>query len=982
MLGPLEVRDDAGDVPVRRGRPRRLLLALLVRPNEPVGFETLIEQLWGGRPPQNAANALQVLVSYLRKVIGPGSPAVRLETTESGYRLAVTRDAVDALRFEDVVMAGPGERDPAPRLAELDAALALWRGAPFSEATYDDFAAGEIVRLNELRVLASEQRIDALLELGRQQEVIGLLGQLVAEHPLRERFHAQLMVALYRSGRQADALRAFDAARTRLAEELGLDPGPELRALQRAVLEQADEIATPARAATGPPDAAAPAARGEVGMKAERGAEGAPTPIPTSVTPLFGRGDVLEHLAEVMAAHRIVTLTGTGGAGKSRLAAALATDAAARAAVWWVDLTAADDRDSVLSTIAAATGAPSRPDDDGESMIAFLSGRTGLLVLDTCEHVIDQVRDIVTRVVASGGALDVLATSRQPLRLDGELAWPVPPLALPDPAALDLETVRDVASVQLFCARAASARAGFALTTGNVDAVARICLLLDGIPLALELAAAQIAMFGPGRLLGLLDDRLRVLVDDRATGRRQTLRSTIDWSFQLLEAEERSFLARLSVFAGSFDVEAAIVVAGHDLTRDGYELLLALVRQSLVTTDADDRFRLLDTIRAFAAERLDDADGAATRQRHARWFTDFAVEADRQLRGGDTDGWVRALRAELPNLREALQAGFASDDPASGVQLAAALGWFWGIEGLFAEAEQWLRAAAAAAIPETIDAATVLAGQAVHAASLGDLERAEACSRDAARIHEAHGDRRGQARSLLYLGIAQWGLGALDDAAATQDLGAALYRADHDDWGLGLTLLLRGRTGADRDEEDLDQLLDTALAVSRRAGDTHVIGLCLDQRSREALRQGHVELAVQLGRESLEHNETAGYVEGAIASMHALGAALAAQGHLADARSLHRRAMAAAVELDHPAAMAEGLERLAGTDAAADPVLARTYLAAADALRARRAVPRPPSFARQLEPARTTVAAALDDDRAARADRAGALLDLHAFLET
>jgi tetratricopeptide (TPR) repeat protein len=308
--------------------------------------------------------------------------------------------------------------------------------------------------------------------------------------------------------------------------------------------------------------------------------------------------------------------------------------------------------------------------------------------------------------------------------------------------------------------------------------------------------------------------------------------------------------------------------------------------------------------------------------------------------------------------------------------MAAAASWFWGLEGLFAEAQRWLDQARAVDDLEPEVRAAILMGQADHAASLGELDLAVATARSAAALYEQVGEPRGLARSLLYFGVALWGLGRLDEAAAAQDRMAATFRSIGDEWGFGLALLLRCRTAVDLDEDGIEENLDTALAIARRGGDPHVIGLCLEQRSRVALRAGDVDLAIELGRQSLDHNQQVGYVEGIVASMHALGAAMAVAGRPDEARALHEEGMALAVDLDHPGAMAEGLECLAVLDVSSDPARALIHLAAADALRERRSVPRPRSFERSVEPARSAMTAQLSDDEIERALRTGRLVDV------
>ncbi len=979
VLGPLEVVLDGHPVAVRRGRPRRLLLALLVRWGRAVTTDTLIDDLWGEDSPRNSANALQILISYLRKLLVDGH-GPRIETVDNGYRLVVEPEHVDALLFEHAVRALPEVEDPGERLRRADHALSLWRGEPLAEATYDSFAQAEIRRLRELRVAALDARIQGLLDLGRHVEAVGELLALVAEHPLHERFYAQLMLALYRSGRQAEAMRAYEAVRSTLLDELGLDPGPELQALVRAVLSQAPTLDWTPPIAAPPVRTASPAGTDAPGV-----ALTTTTDLPVGAGALIGREDDVARLGELLGERRLVTLTGPGGAGKTRLALEVVRAAAASGTpVWWADLAGTSGEEDVLSAVATATGATNQPTDTGAGIVGQLGARSGILVLDTCEHVIAGVRRLVGRVVSECPAVTVLVTSRQSLRLMEELAWPVPPLSLPSPDATAVEQASASAAVLLFVDRASQARPGFELTAHNAADVARIALLLDGLPLAIELAAVHADTLSPRQLVELLVDRLRVLVDDQRTDRQHALRATIAWSYELLDADEAMFFERLSVFTGSFPLEAAVTVAGDGLERDGFEVLLALTRQSLVVAGDDDRFRLLDTVRAFASERLQGGAGVeslATRSRHARWYADLALEGDRHLRGPDATGWLLELRVELANLRAALEWSFQGGEAGVGARLAAALSWFWAIEGQFGEAARWLGAARGVVSPGTVLEADVLASAAIHAASLGDLAlAAEQCGL-ACKLYDEHGGTGPLARALVFLGIAQWGLGD-PEAAATHDRAIALFSSLGDEWGKGLALVLRARTAADQgNDHHAERLLDRALPAVRRGGDPHIVALCLEQRARVATRAGDVDLGVMLAAESVKLDEAIGYIEGVVAGLNALGLAVASRGDLETARGHHARALRLAVQLDHPGGMTEALEALASLSAGGgDPMGAARLLGAAEALRERAELPRLRSH-QEVVAAALLAAADLDDDARRSAATAGRLLDLSRLAE-
>ena len=966
VLGPLELRAGEDVVPVRRGRPRRLLLSLLLRAGEHVSSHTLIDELWDDEIPKNASNALQILVPYLRKTLGGHDDRPRIETVPGGYRLVLDGCFVDAHHFEEVVE-GALELDAPSRCAALDGALGLWRGVPYSELSHAEFARGPIVRLEEMRLAALELRNDAMLELGLHRETIGSIRQLVAEHPLRERLRAQLILALYRSGRQADALRAYDEARSTLVDELGLDPGPELQELQRLVLAQDRSLAAP-----DPPTL--------VDLRASAAVAGPREPESHWAQILhddtIGRSDALARLAELLRGRRMLTLTGPGGTGKTRLAAELLRD---RSDVWWADLSPVADAEGVARTLAASTGSVlvHGPDGPGQ-LVEHLAERTGVLVLDTCEHVVDLIRPYVEGLLA-GTQVRILATSRQPLRVRDELAWPVPPLGLPDPNDLGAAAVRSSPAAELVRRRAATVAGAFEITDANAADVGRICLQLDGLPLAIELAAGNAAVLSPAATVRLLDDRLRILSSRELSGRQHTLRETIAWSYDRLDPEEMVFLLRLSIFSGGFPLEAAVDVAGHGLRTDALDILLSLADQSLVARFGDERFRLLDTIQAFASERIETQDADRASARHAEWYCDFAQEANRHSRSADGPGWTAEVRLEVQNLRAALEWCFSGGDPALGVRIALSLSWFWAMEGLAAEAEHWLGLAAEVMEGEEgqIEARAALSSaRGLHASSRGDLASSIIASQEAVDLYRSIGSVRGEANALIFLGVALWGSGRLDDAASAHDQAIAVCRETGMDWSLAMALLMRARTAIDRDEEQAADLLAAAISIARRSGDRHIVAMCLEQRARFAVNEGDAELALALAAESVELHEQLGHAEGTAASLHALGLALTAIGRVDEAAEAHVRGLTISLELDHPGGVADGMESLAvAASARAEHAKAIRLLAAADAYRADRAVPRPRSRRRSLAAVCEEAALVLADDEIRRATAAGQLLD-------
>ena len=972
VLGPLEVWAAGEAVPIRRGRPRKLFLALLLRLGERVSADLLIEELWGDDPPRNATNALQILVSNLRRALSATAGGAVIETVEGGYRLIADRASVDAFRLESVVATAPALPDAEQRLKVLEDALATWRGSPLAEVTYDAFAQGDIRRLEEARLTAQEQRIDALLALGRPGEAVAELQQLVVEHPLREGLAVRLMTALYRTGRQTEALHVFDGVQTALVEQLGLDPGPELQSVRQAILEQSPDLHPAASTMV----AAAPA----VPLPPAAPVATPQTAAPAILNPLIAREHEVAALGELVGERRLVTLTGPGGAGKTRLALHLHQDAlAAGRPTWWVDLSPAVDADSVAASLAAAAGITTDPDVDDTGFIGKIAGREGLLVLDTCEHVLTHIRPFVTEIVRSAPGLTLVATSRQPLGLPGERVWPVPPLDLPDPDVTDAEEIAASGAVRLFVNRATDVNPEFALTPDNADTIATGCRLLDGLPLAIELAAGQAAVLDVGRMVPLLGDRFRLLVDEARDDRQHTLRATIDWSYRLLSRDQTVLFHRLAVFSGPFSLDAALLVCGEGLSRDPLDVFLGLVRQSLVSVAGADRYRLLDTIREFALEKhaaQADADRAAVQERHASWYADYVAQAERHLRGPDAQGWLAELREALPNIRSALRWCFdPGGDTRRGARMASNLTFFWGVEGAFAEAATWLDAAKAVTPPGTTLHAALLAGSGMHASSRGDLATAVAECGAGAELFRSLDQPLGEAHTLLYCGIAHWGRGEDADAARRHDRAALLFGELGNDWGLGLSLMLRGRTALELDEPATEEILLRAEAVARRSGDWHVIALCLNQRARVALSRGNPAEAEPLAAQSLALNEAVGYREGVVASLNSLGLARRGKGD-GSVAELHWRAFTVAREMNHAGSTAEGLECLALAVVDDRHEEAARLLAAAehlrDELRLRRAAP----LAGLVAELQDRLAELLSPDDLARARADGALLDI------
>ena len=677
LLGELEaVADDGSVMAVRGGKQRALLAVLALHRGEPLGAERLIDVLWGDEPPGNPTNALQALIANLRRALG----AAAVVTTDAGYALALSPDDVDIVRFEQLVLQGRralDDGDPAIAATLFDDALALRRGEPLAEFAFSEFADGERARLDELVLVALEARIDAQLQLGHHDEVVGELESLCAQHPLRERLWELRMLALYRGGRQAEALRVYRDAREQLIDELGLEPGPALRDLEARVLAQDPTLAGVDRVAARP----------------ERMPSGN---LRQQLTSFVGRETDIERLRDALAEHRLVTLIGPGGSGKTRLA----IEAAARLqpdfndGAWFVELAAVRDGDGVAPAMYAALkiGESAAADADGftvpivDQLIRHLVDRTLIVVLDNCEHVIADAAALAEALTSALPDLRVVATSREALAVPGEVLIPV--------GGLELD-----AAVTMFQDRGQAVRADFAITDANRELVDDICRRLDGLPLAVELAAARVRSLPLAQLVERLDDRFRLLTGGARTAlpRQQTLRAVVDWSYDLLFEAERQVFARLSVFTGGCTLEAAEKVCSDDVVAPDEicDLLLHLVDKSLVLADlgGDDegRYTQLQTLWQYARERLAESkDATACRDRHAHWFLDLATSARPLLRGRTGPETRARVDSDFDNLRAALDWFAANDDAAGALALVDGIAWCWFARNDPHEATRWL----------------------------------------------------------------------------------------------------------------------------------------------------------------------------------------------------------------------------------------------------------------------------------------------------
>lgn len=768
------MRTDAGEpVVVPDTKVRALLLDLLVNLGRPVSADRLIDDLWGDQPPRNASGTLQARVSQLRTALARAEPGGRALVTHGpgGYTLAVSPEVVDSNNFERLVGGSAG------RVEVLQEALGLWRGAAYAEVADREFARAARDRLEELRLTATEDLLEARLKADVVRgALVGEVAQLVVEHPLRERVRGIQLRALYRAGRQDEALKAFAEYRELLAEELGADPGPELAALHQAILRHDPALTAGAAGAVSP------------GSR-----------LPAPVNELIGREHLQAEAQALLEKTRLLTLIGPGGVGKTRLALELARDAAATGVgggdtaearagaaaaaasgaagraggeaagagepgasgrgaaagasgaagggqVVLVELAAVRDVD-VLDAVASAVGlrddvvgvpAPAVGEQLCQRLVEALDARPTLLVLDNCEHVVDAVADFIGILLAEAPGLRVLTTSREPLGLAGEHLLEVNPLG-PDAAA------------RLFRDRAAAAGAPVQTLTTDGAAVGVICRRLDGIPLALELAATRVRALGVQGLATKLDDRFRLLAGGRGVPERQrTLRATIDWSWELLSAEEQTLLRRLAVHADSFSLEAA-----EEVGELPAEVLARLVDRSLVVSTGG-RYRLLETVAAYSLERLvESGEEPRLRRRHSAYYVSLAEQAEPHLRGANQRLWLSRLDLESANMRLALQHA----SPATALRLVNAMAWYWYLRGRLSEARRALAAALAVPGPANAARAAATVWSVGFSATAADGSNLTAASEAALALYESVDDAQGRARAEWFLTATQWAYG-------------------------------------------------------------------------------------------------------------------------------------------------------------------------------------------------------------------------------
>ena len=862
LLGPLEATTDSGEpIELSGARVRALLAHLALAPGQVESQRSLIDSLWGDDPPAGAVNALQALVSRLRRALPPGS----VQSHQAGYRLAVPREAVDVFRFESMIAEARAAltADPRDAATRFEAALLLWRGPMLADLPEPEFARADIARLAESRLRAVEDLAEARLMAG--QPDTATLEAVVAEHPTRERAVGLLMRALAATGRPAEALTLYERLRQTLSDELGVDPAPEVAAVHLQLL------------------------RGELDPPASAARALAETNLRAGVTSFVGRDDDVVRVRKLIDEFRLTTLTGPGGSGKTRLAVESARCLLDQHpdGVWLVELAPLAHPAEISTAILTTLGLrdqPIRPrsrvpagstvawEEQFDSLAAYLDGGADtidrladaladkriLLVLDNCEHLIEAAAALADHLLGACPDVRILTTSREPLGITGEALWPVEPLSLP-PSDATVEVARSFPAVRLFSDRAAAAHPGFELDEHSVDRVVSICRTLDGMPLAIELAAARLRTMTIEQIALRLDDRFPLLASGSRTAmpRHQTLRAVVDWSWSLLTEPERTLLRRLALFSGGASVEAAehVLAAGDGPADDALDLLASLTDKSLLILDRNGqpRYRMLETIKAYGRERLAQAgETELIRRAHAEHFLTLAEAAEPHLRTGEQLYWLGLLDADRDNMHAAVRGAIASGDASTAVRLVAALGWYWNLRANRSEGYE-LAMEALALTGDVADETRALAYfSGGLCAAWGPVDEGKAKEWfEAAVDHIAKVDPSGHPM-LRLAGPVSSMLKAWMDGDPGWHVPDWLV-ADEDPWVRGHALMMRGYgaffagVGHDRGAADLE----AAVESHRQAGDRSAIAMTLGGLAEVAAWRGEFTAGVHHVEEAL-----------------------------------------------------------------------------------------------------------------------------------
>lgn len=857
LLGGFQVSVDGIKVPDEawsRRNAATILKILALAPGHRQHREQIMDHLWPDTDPRQAVNNLHQTMHAARRALDsavPGSGQILVLQDQVIQFAQDTGVWVDAIAFEQAATSVSAD------LEALPSTVSLYAGPLLPDDSYESWTI-------DRRESLSRQYLEVLERLARVQEeradadgALDSLRRIVAIDPLHEPAHRALMRIYARTGQRQQAIRAFQMLEEALRHELDLEPEPETLELQRQILA-GDLTPDP----TDVPSSTPVPARNMDNL-------------PAAVNTFIGRGREKEEVRQLLCATRLLTLTGPGGCGKSRLSLEIARSEIDRHAdgVWLVELASLSDPVLIPQAIAGALGVREMPGYPVlDTLNAWFRSRDVLLVLDNCEHLIDSCANLAATLLRSGPGLTILATSREPLRIDGETTWIVPSLSLPDPSDhREVDVLLEYESVQLFIDRARQALPEFRLAHGNAHAVAELCYRLDGIPLAIELAASRMRALTVEQIVDRLGDRFALLTSGSRTAlsRQQTLRATLDWSYNLLDEHERVLFERLSVFSGGFDLPAVEeVCSATPLQREEvFDLLTFLVDRSLVVTlnvQGERRYTLLETMREYARDRLEErGDTTKTKAAHARYFSTFAGRMAGQLRSADQGKWLLRLEREHDNLRMALgwyEAANSDTDLDEALLLAGTLYWFWYVRGHFSESIARLgRLLTIQPTAQSRGRGTALTAAGVLSLAVGEYTQSRTYLNDAIALHQALGDPAGQMPAMIWAGWIERFHAHQDVALERLTGGLELATRIGDSWHIAMANLGLGYNSVEIDAYDLAEgYLARALELFRTVDDYWGKTTVLQQMATLAYRQEEFPQARRRAMEILSLEQSMG----------------------------------------------------------------------------------------------------------------------------